>query len=267
MNFKKETSYWLCLWWWAAKWFAHVWVIKAIEEGWIKVSEISWTSMWAIIWACLAFGKSSSDMLNLLSDINFLKLIDINLKTWIVLWNKVKKLLLDIFWDVNIENSNITLKIVSTKLSDWTKVVFSNWSLVDALMASICLPTIFEPYLIGNDKYLDWGLKENLPISVLNSTNVISISVLWWFNGEVNSDTKFLNFDFKKSFISYNAEIIEKTIDILMLTNESNSLNSNNKKNINHISLDLSNYKFYDFLKYKEIIELGYDLSKKNFIL
>ena len=54
--------YSLALWWWAAIWFVHIWVIKYIEENDIEVTEISWTSMWAIVASFYAIWKTSEFM-------------------------------------------------------------------------------------------------------------------------------------------------------------------------------------------------------------
>lgn len=104
-------NYWLALWGGASKWIAHIWIIKYIEESNINISEVSWTSMWAIIWACYALWIKSKEMEKFISQINFLKLIDLNLKDSIVSWNKIYNKLFELYWDKLIENTKIPLKI------------------------------------------------------------------------------------------------------------------------------------------------------------
>ena len=67
-----KTNYGLALWWGSARWFVHIWVIKYLEEKDIKITEISWTSMWAIVWAFLAFWKNSSEMLEIAKEFQIL---------------------------------------------------------------------------------------------------------------------------------------------------------------------------------------------------
>ena len=64
-------KYWLALWWWAARGFAHIWLIKYLEEKNIEINEVSGTSMWAIIASCFAIWMNSSEMEKVVSDINY----------------------------------------------------------------------------------------------------------------------------------------------------------------------------------------------------
>ena len=138
-----KTNYGLALWWGSARWFVHIWVIKYLEEKDIKITEISWTSMWAIVWAFLAFWKNSSEMLEIAKELKILKLVDLDFKFWFVKWNKVVKKLRTYFWDTKIEDLKIKLKIVATDLWTWERKVFESWDLVDAISASISVPGVF----------------------------------------------------------------------------------------------------------------------------
>jgi predicted acylesterase/phospholipase RssA len=56
------------------------------------------------------------------------------------------------------------LRVVTSDLTEGRGRVFANGSLVDVVMASTCLPGIFEPVLIQGHQYVDGGPYENLPI-------------------------------------------------------------------------------------------------------
>ena len=159
-----KKSYSLVLGWGSARWLAHIWVLKYIEEKNIFIDEISWTSIWAIIWACFALWKTSKEIEELAENIKFFRLFDLNLKTWIFSWNKIYKILESIFWDNLIENTKIPLKIVATNLNTSEKQVFKTWKIVDCIRASLSLPVILSPFEFYENKYLDWWLKANLPI-------------------------------------------------------------------------------------------------------
>ena len=117
-----KKKYSLALWGGAARWLSHIWVIKYIEENNIKISEIAWTSMWAIIWAFIALWKTSNEIFEIVKNLNFLKLVDLDLKNGVVSWQKIYKKLEDIFWNELIENTKIPLKIISTNIDTWEKV-------------------------------------------------------------------------------------------------------------------------------------------------
>lgn len=258
--------YWIALSWWAAKWIAHIWFIKYLQEKKIKINEISWTSMWSIIASCLALNMHYNEMYNLIKNIKFIKLIDINLKTWLVIWNKVKNQLKKIFWNKKIEDLDIPLYIIATNLDTWEKKVFNSWYIVDAIMASISLPSIFKPYQIWNIKYIDWWLTDNLWISPLNSKNILAFSVIRWDNNPILNKKKFLNFELNKSFFKYNYEILYKSLNINLKSNEDLNIDIAKLKwsNVILISPDLSKFEFYDFYKYDDLIKKWYESIKSN---
>ncbi len=258
-------NYSLALWWWWAKGLAHIWIIKRIQEEWIFIDEVSWTSMWSIIWASFACWFSYSKIYDIISSISFIKLFDLNLKTWIVKWNKVREKILEIFWDLSFEDIDISLKIVATDLDTWKKNVFASWSIVDAIMASISIPAVFKPYTIWNKTYVDWGLSSNLPVNDLEWNNIIAVSVLRWELPKIKENKKLLNFDISKSFFTYNYEIIHNSFYILMCNNEDLDISIAEKcwKNITFIWLPLIDYEFYDFYKFDKIISIWYENSKK----
>lgn len=66
--------------------------------------------------------------------------------------------------------TNNTIHIFSTNITDGIIVDFSHithpqWLLIDALQASMCIPTIIEPVIKDNKCYLDGGVVNNFPIN------------------------------------------------------------------------------------------------------
>ena len=108
----------------AARGLVHIWVLKYLNKNKIWISEISWTSMWAIIGALYCIGKDIDEIINIAKNINYIKLVDPSFKTWLLKWNKVYKLLKEIFWNQKIEDQKIKLKIVATNIATWKKRVF-----------------------------------------------------------------------------------------------------------------------------------------------
>lgn len=252
--------YSLALGWWASRWIAHIWVIQFLEENNIQINEIAGTSMWAIIWSCYALWKTSTEMEKIISEINFLKLIDINLKDSLVSGNKVYKKLQEIYGDILIENTKIPLKIIATHLLSWEKKVFTSWKIVDAVRASISLPGIFKPFEIWDEKYIDWWLKSNLPVWELDGENIIAVSVVREKN-QMNTHRKIFRFNIKKWFLWNTYETLKKTISIVMSNNEDLNLElaKYHGKNIILIKVDVSMYEYFDFMKYKGIIQKWYE--------
>ncbi len=256
-----QKKYSLALGWWAARWIAHIWVIKYFEENNIEINEIAWTSMWAIVWACLAIWKTSKEMEKIISEVKFLKLIDLNFKESLLSGDKVYLLLQDIFWNTLIQDTKIPLKIISTNLETWEKYIFKTWKIIDAIRASISLPSIFKPYEIDWVKYLDWWLNSNLPVLELDWKNILAVSVIREENKKINTHEKIFWLNFKTSFWKYNYKVLKRTISIIMKNNEdfSISIATSQWKNIFLLKPKVWDYEYFDFLKYEEIIKLWYD--------
>ena len=253
----------LALWWWAARWFAHIWVIKYLEEKNIYPEEVSWTSMRAIIAACIAIKLHSMEIEKVISNINFFNLIDLKLKSWLIGWDKIKAKLKEIFWNKKIENLDISLRIVATNIETWEKIIFKTWYIYEALRASVSIPWIIAPYKYKWSLFVDWWISNNLPIEALEWKNIIAISVLRDLGRKINYKHKFLSIEFKKWIIWLNYQILQKTIDIMMKQNEDRSLNAK-WKSIKYIHPSFPNIDYYEFHKYKEIIQIWYNNTKKH---
>lgn len=95
----------------------------------------------------------------------------------------LKELLNKIIDEKKIRESEIDFGIVTFSLSDFKPVnLFKKdipeGQLVDYLLASSCFPT-FKPHIIDNKRYLDGGLYDNIPVSLLlgRINNIIMVDV------------------------------------------------------------------------------------------
>ena len=222
--------------------------------------------MWAIIAAFFAVWKNSEEMEKISWEINFLKLIDLDLKKWIVKWEKIYQKLFEFFWDKKIEDCEISLKIVASDLDLWEKVVFEKWKIIDAIRASIWIPWVISPFEFEWKKLVDWWILNNLPVDVLESENIIACSVLRDLKREIKFTKKIFWIDFDKWIFSNSYSILQKTIDIMMSQNEKNSVNiwKNSGKNIFLLNPKFEWIDYWEFHKFKEIIEIWYNFGKNN---
>ena len=261
-------TFWLALGWGAARGIAHIGVIEYLEENSISISEISGTSMGALIGAAYAIWKSSDDMKEILANIHMLKLIDFDMKWGIFRGSKIEKLLDNIFWDILIEEAKIPITILATELRNWEKHIFTSGKIKEAIRASISLPSVFTPATIWEQRYLDGWLNENLPVSVLKNQDIIAVSVIREaFEWEIPTHKTILWFRVKRSFFRYNYQIMKRTIGIMMKNNEDFHIElcRTQWKNIILIAPDVSEFEYFDFMKYEAISKLGYEEAEKIF--
>lgn len=254
-------TYSLALWWWAARWYIHIWVLKFLEEQKIEINEISWTSMWAIIWSLIAIWKNSKEIIEIAKSINILKLVDIDFNTGLIKWNKLEQKLLEIFCDIKIEDTKIPIKIIATNLETSEVKIFKSWKIISAIRASISLPWVFVPKEIEWEFCSDWWIIMNLPIDVLDWENIIASSALKINTWKITQTNTYFWMNIKTWFWKNNYEIIKRSIILMMKVNEDNSLRTINK-NILLIRPDFWKLDMFDFAKIDDFIEIWYNEAK-----
>ncbi len=236
---------------------AHIGIIKDLQDKQIKPNEIIGTSMGGIIGACYAIGMNADEIYKLFDEfahiLNWLKLsFDGNA---VIQNDKIKTIFEKIFQNKKIKDTQIPLKIIATRLIDGEKKVFDNSDdiyIVDALLATMAIPGIFEEHNINGTIYVDGFLCENLGITQASYQNILAIDVL----GKNSFDTTMPNRLLKTLNV---ASMFEKSMRLLIY-NQTKVNISHSSKNIHLIEPNTKEYKTFHFHKYDEIYQLGLGL-------
>ncbi len=147
---------------------AHIGVLKAIEEKGIEIKFITGTSIGAFVAALYAFGKNWKEINEITSELKWMDITSISLSRYSLLSNeKFGALLKKHIGDKNIEESNIPLAMIATNAATGEKVILTKGSVAKAVMASTCIPGIFNPVVIDDNMLIDGGIVENVPINTL----------------------------------------------------------------------------------------------------
>jgi len=247
----------------SARWIAHIWVYKYLLEIDYKPKQISWTSMGAVMWSCIAFGMDIDEIKSIMKDIKFRKLIDLDLKKWLIKWDKIQKFFDEIFEWKNIQDAKIPLKIVSIDINSGQKRVFTTGNVSKAIRASISIPWVFVPYNYKNKYLIDGWVVSNIPVEVLDEKNVLAVGVTRDSSREIDFTREIFGFKVGKTFFETNYQILQKTFDIMMIQNEQNSLNTPWKEII-YIKPKFPHIDYREFDKYEELIKVGYNYVKKH---
>lgn len=149
----------------AARGFAHLGVLKALEEKNIKPDIISGVSAGAIVGAFYANGFSPDQILKIFSGRKVFDLMRITIP---------RRGIFNIDGLVTIIRDNLKAKTFSElqtpmiiTMTDFEKgrVEYVNsGNLVDAVIASSSIPVLFETKEINNTPYVDGGIVDNLPV-------------------------------------------------------------------------------------------------------
>ncbi len=151
-----------------ARGFGHLGVIRALEENGIKPNIISGTSSGAMVATFYAAGYSVDNIIRIARKTGFFALKNMQFgKAGIFNMKALENLILEHIPGDNFESLKIPIYVCATNVIESKPIYFSSGVLSKAVMASSCIPMIYEPVKINNTFYLDGGLTDNFPVSII----------------------------------------------------------------------------------------------------
>ena len=151
-----------------ARGIAHLGIIKALQEMGIRFDQLAGTSAGAIAGALLAQGYSPDESLKIIESSSFVR----HLRP---AWNRMGLLRIDTAIELykkyiphdSFEGLQIPLHIVAVDLNAGEQVIFERGELIRPVLASCCLPGVFEPLMINKRQFVDGGVLNNLPVDAI----------------------------------------------------------------------------------------------------
>jgi len=191
-----------------AKGFAHIGVLKVIDELGLEVDYVAGTSMGAIIGALYASGYTGNQLDSIFKTLNFDDVISDNLprdaKTFYErdnsekyavtlpfdkfkiklpsaisggqnVYNLLTKLTLHVSEIHDFEKLPIPFFCIATDIETGEKVILDKGNLAQAITASGAFPSLFRPVIINDRVLIDGGVTNNYPIDELKAKGVEKI--------------------------------------------------------------------------------------------
>ena len=153
-----------------ARGYAHIGVIEILQEKGYEINAISGSSMGALIGGLYAAGKLEEfkQWILTLDYFDIFKLITFSsMSGGLVDAQKVFDKIATMIGDVNIEDLDIKYIAVATDINTQKEVLFTKGKLVDAIRASVSIPTIFSPIVQDDMILVDGGVLNPLPINTI----------------------------------------------------------------------------------------------------
>lgn len=152
----------------AARGWAHVGVIRALEEAGIRPDLICGTSVGALVGAAYAAGEIDHFEqwvlgMGLKEVVSFL---DVRLNGGVLKGEKLMEFYRTNFVDLPIEQLAMPFGAVATSLHNGAEVWLRSGSTVEAIRASIALPGLLSPVLREEQILVDGGLVNPVPVSL-----------------------------------------------------------------------------------------------------
>jgi NTE family protein len=153
-----------------ARGFAHIGVLRALQEARIAVDSIGATSIGAVIGAGWAAGWDYPEMLERIrrSFVTSNPLSDYTLPIIsLVAGRKVSRLMRQEFGDTDIEDLRLPYYCVSANLTSGQLAIHRTGKLWLWLRASIAIPGVLPPVFTQKQAYVDGATLNNLPVDIM----------------------------------------------------------------------------------------------------
>jgi NTE family protein len=162
-----------------ARGFAHIGVLKVLQQAGIFPQLVAGTSMGGIVGAMYANGMSTG------STTDIMRAVDLNLnlaQTGLVRGARIYDFIAEILGpETTFAQLRRPLAMVATDIVTGREVVLDSGRVVDAVRATISVPSVFTPVELGSMRLVDGGMLNNLPVDVVHHMGadlVIAVDVL-----------------------------------------------------------------------------------------
>lgn len=152
----------------SARGWAHIGVIRELEEAGIHPDIVCGTSIGALVGAAYAAGELSR-LENWVCGLQFTDVVsfaDVSLGSGLLKGDRLMQFLRKHLSDHPIEQLALPFAAVATSLQTGSEVWLRSGSTLDAIRASIALPGIFTPVRREGSLLVDGGLSNPIPVSL-----------------------------------------------------------------------------------------------------
>lgn len=169
----------------AARGFAHVGVIKALESQGIRPDLVVGSSAGSVIAALLASGSTGNELNRLALNLDEATIADWGLPFagrfgGLIKGDALQNMINREVQNKSIEQMRIPLGIVATDLQSGKGILFRTGNTGLAVRASCSVPGVFQPAVVSGKEYVDGGLVAPVPVSYarqMGATIVIAVNI------------------------------------------------------------------------------------------
>ncbi len=261
-----------------ARGFAHIGVIRALEEAKIPIDIVGGTSMGAFVAAAYAMGWDYEKMFYKIQKVyrNPWSLFDFTLPMVSLLaGRKASKIVKELFGNTYIEDLWKKFFCISSNLTRARVMVHERGKLAESVRASGALPGVVPPVIQGGDFLVDGGVLNNLPVDVMNrfcdEGPVIAVDVSSSIDLEVKTRYRDSLSGWKVLYHKMNPFVkslnVPHLIDILMRTTELSSValqHEHLRMADLYLAPPVKNFGILEFDAAEQIINIGYKFARKK---
>lgn len=210
MLFSRNNTVALSLGGGGARGYAHIGVIRELEQRNREIVAIAGTSMGAVIGALYSAGKLQEfeKWASKLTKLDVVTLMDFSIgKAGAIRAERILSVVDEMLEGVNIEDLPIPFTAVATDLLDNKEVLFTSGPATLALRASVAIPGVITPVVINERLLADGGLVNPVPLAPLKNVRARNLIAVDLAQGrKVNPFEKELREHFLKRAVSKTLE-------------------------------------------------------------
>lgn len=230
-----------------ARGFAHLGVLKALNDAGIYPDVIAGTSAGALVGVMYSDGYTPDEIFNIMNSTSRLHYIRPTVpREGLLQISGIEKILRENLRAKNFENLKIPLYVTATDLNNGIARYFSSGELIKPVIASASIPVLFKPVIIDGIHYVDGGVLDNMPVKPIDGFCDFMIG-------------SFVNPTGYEENVTSLVQIAERTF----MLNMSKDLDLKAKKFDLFIApAELKDYKILDPEKAIEVFDIGYNATK-----
>jgi len=165
----------------AARGFAHIGVVKVLQQNEIPIGYVTGTSVGSIVGALFCGGYGWQEMLDIAEALKWQELVSPTLSGMgLVSSKKLERFMGELLGELDFDELEIPFRAVAVDISRGEEVVFSSGSVARAVRASSAVPGIFEPLVVDDRALVDGGVLNNLPVALardMGARKVIAVDL------------------------------------------------------------------------------------------
>lgn len=233
-----------------ARGVCHLGVIKALEEMNVRIDCISGTSAGAIAGALYSYGYTPDEALNIITGTSFAWSLRPAWRwTGLLSLEGLREIFLRFIPENSFESLKIPMVVAATEVRKGKIEYFNQGELIPVILASCCIPAMFNPVEINGGVYVDGGVLDNLPVKGIQDQCSFIIGSHCNF---IRPEVDLRNF----------RAVIERA---LLMAISGNTTISKSLCNVLIEPPDVGKYSGFDIGKAKELFEIGYRYTLENF--
>ena len=231
-----------------ARGFAHLGVLKALNEYGIYPGIIAGVSAGSVIGVLYSAGVSIDGILKMFEQCKASDLMDLTLpRDGFFKMDKFKQIVDEHLPIKNLEDLPIPTYVCATDLNNGKPKIFKEGNIVERISASCSIPIVFKPVNIDGINYIDGGVLRNLPSWAIRS----KCNLLIGANCSPAS-----NYEYKGNII----DIAQRSFDLM---SKNNTLIDMKMCDILISTKSIAQHKTFNLENLKEICEGGYNDARK----